>query len=159
MKAPFVLRDKLASIDKAADEAQRAAAANDSKQLFSIVRRLAGTPLKALSTLKDASGKVMATADEVLSCWRRHFEKLFKAAVVDDLQSRDNTWTRSPSDEVRADISDLLRATSFMPTIQQVFDVVVALKGDSGVGSDFVSAWLSKAGRLVNGPPRKSFAT
>ena len=88
LKTPYVIRDKLASFDRAADEAQNAENARDSKQLFRIVRRLAGTPHKALSSLKDPSGKVMTSRDEVTACWRRHFEKLFKAAVADDKAQR-----------------------------------------------------------------------
>ena len=44
LRAQYVAQDKVASIENAANDAQSAADANDSKKLFSIVRRLAGVP-------------------------------------------------------------------------------------------------------------------
>ena len=53
LRAQYVAMDKIKSIENSAGEAQAAADANDSKKLFSIVRRLAGVSNKALNTLKD----------------------------------------------------------------------------------------------------------
>ena len=52
----------------------------------------------------------------------------------------------SHSEAPSKDISDLLQATSFQPSVRQVYNVIIALKGDSGIGSDLVSAWLLKDG-------------
>ena len=143
LKSPFIARDKETSLIRVADEAQHAADCNDTKGLFSIVRRLNGVPPRALNTIKDATGKVLTTVDDVTSCWRQHFKALFKANVVDD---PGDAATPDQDSEGNDDLAPLLQANSFSPTVKQVHSIIVSLKGDSGVGEDRVSAWLLKAG-------------
>ena len=85
LRTQYVALDKVTSIENAAAEAQSAADANDSKKLFSIVRRLAGAPARALNTLKDATGKIVSSAADQAVLWRSHFCNVFKASVVSDL--------------------------------------------------------------------------
>lgn len=133
LKAPLILRDKEVSLCNAADEAQRAADSNDTKNLFSIVRRLAGSPPRALSTIKDEGGKVIASADEETARWRRDFQLLFKAEVVQEMAYIPNSCEASESD-----IVPLLNESGFAP--------IRSFKGSSGMGDDNVSASLLKAG-------------
>ena len=41
---------------------------------------------------------------------------------------------------IHDDVSLLLQATSFFPTVKQVYDAIGSLDGDSGAGEDCVSA-------------------
>ena len=148
--------DKVTSIESAADDAQSAANANDSKKLFSIVRLLAGVPVRALNTLKDAAGKVVSSASDLAALWRTHFSKVFKACVIDELpfaapDSTDEPMPGGDSDACYIDWSTFeaarqMRDSGFAPTVDAVEAVISTLKGDSGIGTDQLSAWLLKAG-------------
>jgi exonuclease III len=156
LRAQYVVCDKVASIENAADDAQSAANANDSKKLFSIVRRLAGVPQRALNTLKDAAGKVVSSSSDLAALWRTHFSNVFKANVIDELpltatNSSDDPTTGDDPDAYYIDWSTFetarqMRDSGFAPTVDDVEAVICTLKGDSGVGTDQLSAWLLKAG-------------
>ena len=157
LRSQYIAQDKVASIENAANEAQQAADANDSKKLFTIVRRLAGVPARALNTLKDASGKVVSSTADLATLWRTHFCNVFKAGTVDKLPG-ENPTAPSPPDRVCEDPASCyidwstfeqaqqLCRQGFAPTLDDVEAVIGSLKGDSGVGTDQVSAWLLKAG-------------
>ena len=157
LRSHYVAQDKVASIEGAAADAQSAADANDSKKLFSIVRRLAGVPSRALNTLKDASGKIVSAASDLATLWRCHFRGVFKARVVEELpcESSDGAHGEaSPCDDPDVlfldwstfDSAQQMRDAGFTPTLDDVEAVIGTLKGDSGVGTDQLSAWLLKAG-------------
>ena len=160
IRAQYVVCDKVASIENAADEAQAAADANDSKKLFTIVRRLAGVPMKALNTLKDAGGNIISSSADLVALWRNHFSCIFKANVIDelplaaasvDLENEDVTCDPFESyiDWSTYDTARSFRKVGFSPTVEDVEASIAALKGDSGVGTDLLSAWLLKAGGRV----------
>jgi hypothetical protein len=157
LRSHYVAQDKVASIEGAAADAQSAADANDSKKLFSIVRRLAGVPSRALNTLKDASGKIVSAASDLATLWRCHFRGVFKARVVEELpcESSDGAHGEaSPCDDPDVlfldwstfDSAQQMRDAGFTPTLDGVEAVIGTLKGDSGVGTDQLSAWFLKAG-------------
>ena len=167
VKAKYVALDKVASIEAAADEAQMAANANDSKMLFSIVRRLSGTPARALSTLKDESGNVISSNDELVARWRSHFCKVFKASIAEKLPTAVQLHSREEVpgghsivlaadpkqnneylylDWSTYDLACAMKRQGFSPTLNDVEGAISALKGDSGVGVDRISAWIIKAG-------------
>ena len=144
LKSPFVLRDKEASLVRRADDAQHAADRNDSKELYEIVRRLAGSPSKPLHTIKDESGEPLTSGDAVTSRWRRHFRQLFKARDAESLSQVCGSVRIDTRDDV--DVSPSMRALGFRPSLQAVYDVLMSLDGNSGVGEDKLSANVLKAG-------------
>ena len=157
LRAQYVALDKVASIENAAIDAQNAANANDSKKLFTIVRRLAGVPARALTTLKDAAGNIVSSAADLAVLWRSHFCNVFKAGTVTELPEAYPNGSLCPSlvceepevlyiDWSTFEQAQQARCFGFAPTLDDVEAVIGSLKGDSGVGADQLSAWLLKAG-------------
>ena len=163
LRGQYIACDKAASIENAAEEAQRAADSNDSKKLFTIVRRLAGVPARSLSTLKDAAGKVVSSSADLVVLWRNHFCSVFKAGIVSNLPAPCDCPGGGPAEPAEAtenqdeeeytyidwstfEQAQQLCRQGFAPCLDDVEAVIGALKGDSSVGPDRISAWILKAG-------------
>ena len=85
MKAPSILYDKQCALMRAADEAQAAAAAGDSKKLYTIVKRLSGAPARCLPSISSESGEVLTSKQDIIDRWRSHFANLFKARTCNSV--------------------------------------------------------------------------
>ena len=78
-KKSCIRADKVEAIRQAGYAAQRAAENNDSKEIFAIVRRLAGVSHKPLESLSRPDGTKLTTVEEAIAHKRTHFTDLFKA--------------------------------------------------------------------------------
>ena len=132
LKQPLVLGDKRMSMQALAVEAQEAS--NDSKKLYSIVRKLAGISSRPLQGIDDEDGNPVVEQYKMTACWRQHIAKLFSASVISDLKSDEHCPNSVPSG-----CSHLKLPGDFRPSIDDVQHAVAALK-DSGVGDDGVAA-------------------
>ena len=152
LRRPSILFDKEVSLKQAAQDAQHASATNNTKEVYAIVRRLAGTSLKPLHGIKDENGTHLTSQSDATACWRRHFQKLFKARLVDRLEDCANISSvdaEVPCDDFRSSraqvVDDNVGNFTFEPTVTEVYEVIQKLP-DSGVGEDLLSSRILRAG-------------
>ena len=148
---PWIIFDKQCCLEKAASDAQHAADRNDSKEIYSIVRRLDGTTTKPLASIKDENGKLLSDSGEILSCWRMHFQKLVKARITGDLKGCGKPPCNGVYSSLRQWdelVEDALVAGRFVfrPTAKQVWRAIGKLRRDSGFSEDLLSTYILKAG-------------
>jgi hypothetical protein len=68
--------DKREYVNKLAQQAPDAAAANNMDKLYNISRMIAGSSMHKNVPLKDANGNLMTNVEEQLECWKEHFKNV-----------------------------------------------------------------------------------
>ena len=71
-----VKTDKRKFVEGLAQEAEKAAASRDMKQLYDTTRKLAGKFKTSERPIRDKNGSVLMGADKQLNRWAEHFEEL-----------------------------------------------------------------------------------
>ncbi|CAK0824310.1 unnamed protein product [Prorocentrum cordatum] len=146
LKHPFIRRDKQNALLDAADRAQHAADMHDPRELYNIVRRLAGTSSKALATLTHEDGSVLDASQAVMARWRRHFTNLFRAGHASQIEDvtclpagakPDPRPAAEPAGCAGNEARNLIEGL-------EIFVVIQSLDGSSGVGEDALSALIVK---------------
>ena len=154
IKRPSLRWDRQVAPSETAAAAQRAADRNDSKQVYSIVKSLAGRPAAPLKGLADEHGVIITDACESRDRWRRHFTGLFKATVVDNVASlMERSARESGSDydspQRRPSKRRRRKEAPFEPSVDDVYKAMMSLNGDKGLGPDQMSVALLQAGGWV----------
>jgi len=149
-KKSCIRADKVEAIRQAGYAAQRAAENNDSKEIFAIVRRLAGVSHKPLESLSRPDGTKLTTVEETIAHKRTHFTDLFKAknAEKPDTHASEPRQAQIPNrDEWTSDCeaAEIVGHITFLPTLHEVRRAIAKL-ADTGVGEDLLSASLLRAG-------------
>ena len=76
-----VKTDKRNFVEGLAQEAEKAAASRNMKQLYDTTRKLAGKFKKSERPIRDKNGIVLMGADKQLNRWAEHFEELLNRPV------------------------------------------------------------------------------
>ena len=152
LRRPLVRRDKADALRDRADAAQRAADAGDSKKVYAIARSMSGQSSAPLATIRSSKGEMLTERSSVQERWREHFTEVFSAKhapSVADLAAVQQTANDTPCDELLSPPPRKRRSCKqrpFQPNVDDVYNAILKLNGDKGLGPDQLSASVLKAG-------------
>ena len=119
--------DRKAYIDRLAEEAKTSK--QDMHTLYRLTKTLAR---KTQITIKDHQGNLLSKEDDILKCWKTHFERVFN---TDDPES----------EAVITPAEDILGIITAPPSVDKVKKAISAPKKVKAAGIDQINAELLKA--------------
>ena len=128
--------DKRRTLERVAEEAERAAHQNNLKELYTKTKVLSGCLKKPSTGIRTKEGKVITTEEEVLERWKEHFYEILNVSCEEsDL----------PEGCQLGDCEDPIEMDTGPFTIQELRQVISRLKNGKAPGVDNISAEMLKA--------------
>ena len=127
-----VKTDKRNFVEGLAQEAEKAAASRNMKQLYDTTRKLAGKFKKSERPIRDKNGIVLMGADKQLNRWAEHFEELLNRQVPQNQPDIQPAETDLPIDCNK-------------PTREEIKKAIAHMKNGKVAGPDGIPAEALKA--------------
>ena len=127
-----VKTDKRNFVEGIAQEAEKAAASRNMKQLYDTTRKLAGKFKKSERPIRDKKGIVLMGADKQLNRWAEHFEELLNRPVPQNQPDIQPAETDLPIDCNK-------------PTREEIKKAIAHMKNGKVAGPDGIPAEALKA--------------
>ncbi|KAI0235174.1 hypothetical protein LSAT2_014355 [Lamellibrachia satsuma] len=127
-----VKTDKRNFVEGLAQEAEKAAAGRNMKQLYDTTRKLAGKFKKSERPIRDKNGSVLMGADKQLNRWAEHFEELLNRPAPQNQPDIQPAETDIPIDCNK-------------PTREEIKKAIAHMKNGKVAGPDGIPAEALKA--------------
>ena len=111
-----VKTDKRNFVEGLAQEAEKAAASRNMKQLYDTTRKLAGKFKKSERPIRDKNGSVLMGADKQLNRWAEHFEELLNRPAPHNQPDIQLAETDLPIDYNKPTREEIKKAIAHMKT-------------------------------------------
>ena len=131
-----LLYDRVASLEAAANDGAKAAATNDTRKLYMIVKSLAGVSVKPAAGICDEVGIMLEDKAAISDRWTRYARDLFRGEIASDIECLDKGSL--------VDLSNV--ATLFAPTVEGTESAIKKLRGGGALGPDKLPGSLLQAG-------------
>ena len=127
-----VRKDKRDWVAEKAERAQNAAENGQQKELYSIVKQLAGQNMRQVSAVKSKDGELLKNKEARLARWKEHFEEILNR----------NTPDSPPQDEESTEELDIAVEE---PTIEEIKTALRTLRNGKAPGADQITAEMLKS--------------
>lgn len=124
--------DKRESVNKLAQQAQDAAAANNMGELYNITKKIAGSSMHKNVPIKDANGDLLTNVEEQLKRWKEHFMNVL------NLQRGGIQITRAANPKP-------LPIKTSPPNKSEIVDAIKSMKNGKAAGFDDITAEILKS--------------
>ena len=129
-----VKTDKRDFVEGLAEEAERAAANRNMKQLYDTTKKLAGKLKKSERPIRDNNGTVLTGVDKLINRWAEHFGELLN-----------RPRPQNPPDIQPAEEDLLINCNK--PTREEINRAIGHIQNGKAAGPDGIPAFISTKGR------------
>lgn len=116
-----------------AERAQNAAENGRSKELYDIIKQLAGQNNRQAAAVKNKDGELLKSKEARLSRWKEQFEEVLNRATPE-----------SPPEDESIEVEKLDISVE-APTLEEIRAAMKALKNGKAPGADHITAEMLKA--------------